>query len=109
MGELADRPRPGVRGQGFAGCSAVDTIGLPLTVLITAAGVQDRDGARPLLWNLRKASKALRPAAPGDQLPEPPTPPGASPTGSKSPSPPHPARRGGRPSHETTLDLSQLA
>ena len=34
---------------------AVDTIGLLLTVLITAAGVQDRDGARPLLWNLRKA------------------------------------------------------
>ena len=34
---------------------AVDTIGLLLTVLVTAAGVQDRDGARPLLWNLRKA------------------------------------------------------
>ena len=28
--------------------------GLLLTVLITAAGVQDRDAARPLLWNLRK-------------------------------------------------------
>jgi transposase len=35
---------------------AVDTIGLLLTVLITAAGVQDRDGAKPLLWNLRKHS-----------------------------------------------------
>jgi transposase len=34
---------------------AVDTIGLLLTVLVTAAAVQDRDGARPLLWNLRKA------------------------------------------------------
>ena len=33
---------------------AVDTIGLLLTVLVTAAGVQDRDGARPLLWNLRE-------------------------------------------------------
>jgi transposase len=30
----------------------VDTIGLLLTVLVTAASVQDRDGARPLLWNL---------------------------------------------------------
>ncbi len=35
---------------------AVDTIGLLLTVLITAAGVQDRDGAKPLLWNLRRAA-----------------------------------------------------
>jgi transposase len=34
---------------------AVDTIGLLLTVLITAASVQDRDAAKPLLWNLRKA------------------------------------------------------
>jgi hypothetical protein len=33
----------------------VDTIGLLLTVMVTAAGVQDRDGATPLLWNLRKA------------------------------------------------------
>ena len=39
---------------------AVDTIGLLLTVLITAAGVQDRDGARPLLWNLRKAFPSVR-------------------------------------------------
>src|SRR4029077_19646967 len=39
---------------------AVDTIGLLLTVLITAAGVQDRDGARPLLWNLRKACPSVR-------------------------------------------------
>jgi transposase len=34
---------------------AVDTLGLLLTVLVTAASVQDRDAARPLLWNLRKA------------------------------------------------------
>jgi transposase len=34
---------------------AVDTTGLLLTVLVTAASVQDRDAAKPLLWNLRKA------------------------------------------------------
>jgi transposase len=34
---------------------AVDTMGLPLTVLITAASIQDRDAARPMLWNLRRA------------------------------------------------------
>ena len=34
---------------------AVDTIGLLLTVVITAASVQDRDAAKPLLWNLRRA------------------------------------------------------
>lgn len=39
---------------------AVDTIGLLLTVLITAAGVQDRDGAKPLLWNLRRAFPSIR-------------------------------------------------
>jgi transposase len=39
---------------------AVDTIGLLLTVLVTAAGVQDRDGARPLLWNLRRAFPSVR-------------------------------------------------
>jgi transposase len=39
---------------------AVDTIGLLLTVLITAAGVQDRDGARPLLWNLRRAFPSVK-------------------------------------------------
>ncbi len=39
---------------------AVDTLGLLLTVLITAAGVQDRDGARPLLWNLRKTFPSVR-------------------------------------------------
>jgi transposase len=34
---------------------AVDTTGLLLAVVVTAASVQDRDGARPLLWNLRRA------------------------------------------------------
>jgi transposase len=34
---------------------AVDTSGLLLAVVITAASVQDRDGARPLLWNLHRA------------------------------------------------------
>ena len=39
---------------------AVDTIGLLLTVLITAASVQDRDAAKPLLWNLSKAFPKVR-------------------------------------------------
>jgi len=39
---------------------AVDTIGMLLTVLITAAGVQDRDGAKPLLWNLRRAFPSVK-------------------------------------------------
>jgi len=39
---------------------AVDTIGLLLTVLITAASVQDRDAAKPLLWNLKKAFPTVR-------------------------------------------------
>jgi len=38
----------------------VDALGLLLTVLITAAGVQDRDAARPLLWNLRKAFRPVK-------------------------------------------------
>ena len=38
----------------------MDTIGLLLTVLITAAGVQDRDGAKPLLWNLRRAFPSVK-------------------------------------------------
>ena len=33
----------------------MDTLGLLLTVLVTAASVQDRDAAKPLLWNLRRA------------------------------------------------------
>ena len=39
---------------------AVDTTGLLLTVLVTAASVQDRDAARPLLQNLRKAFPPVR-------------------------------------------------
>jgi transposase len=39
---------------------AVDTIGLVLAVVITAASVQDRDGARPLLWNLSRCCTRIR-------------------------------------------------
>jgi putative transposase len=39
---------------------AVDTAGLLLAVVITAASVQDRDAARPLLWNLRRAHHRVR-------------------------------------------------
>ena len=39
---------------------AVGTAGLLLAVLITAASVQDRDAAGPLLWNLRKAFPGIK-------------------------------------------------
>jgi putative transposase len=39
---------------------AVDTIGLLLAVLITAADVQDRDGAQTAARNLRKAFPSVR-------------------------------------------------
>jgi transposase len=39
---------------------AVDTLGLLLTVLVTAASVQDRDAAKPLLWNLRRAFPTVK-------------------------------------------------
>jgi transposase len=39
---------------------AVDTLGLLLAVMVTAASVQDRDAARPLLWRLRMAHRGLR-------------------------------------------------
>jgi transposase len=39
---------------------AVDTTGLLLAVMITAASVQDRDAARPLLWNLRRAVPSIK-------------------------------------------------
>ena len=39
---------------------AVDTLGLLLAVVVTAASVQDRDGARPLLWNLRRAFSTVK-------------------------------------------------
>jgi transposase len=38
----------------------VDTAGLLLAVVITAANVQDRDGARPLLWNLHRTCRRVR-------------------------------------------------
>ncbi len=39
---------------------AVDALGLLLAVVITAASVQDRDAARPLLWNLHRTSRSIR-------------------------------------------------
>jgi len=39
---------------------AVDTAGLVLAVVVTAASVQDRDAARPLLWNLTRACTRIR-------------------------------------------------
>ena len=39
---------------------AVDTLGLLLVVLVTAASVQDRDAARPLLWRLRVTDRGIR-------------------------------------------------
>jgi len=39
---------------------AVDTAGLVLAVVITAASVQDRDAARPLLWNLSRCCTRVR-------------------------------------------------
>ena len=39
---------------------AVDAMGLLLAVVITAASVQDRDAARPLLWNLHRTSARVR-------------------------------------------------
>jgi transposase len=38
----------------------VDTLGLLLVVLVTAASVQDRDAARPLLWRLRVGFRRIR-------------------------------------------------
>jgi transposase len=39
---------------------AADALGLLLTVLITAASIQDRDAARPLLWNLKRACPSVK-------------------------------------------------
>jgi transposase len=39
---------------------AVDVTGLVLDVVITAASVQDRDAARPLLWNTHRACRGVR-------------------------------------------------
>jgi transposase len=39
---------------------AVDAMGLLLAVVITAASVQDRAAARPLLWNLHRTCRRIR-------------------------------------------------
>src|SRR5712675_879416 len=39
---------------------AVDTAGLLLAVVVTAASTQDRDAAKPLLWNLRRAFPGVK-------------------------------------------------
>jgi putative transposase len=39
---------------------AVDTLGLIITIVVTAACVQDRDAARPLIWNLHRAGRRVR-------------------------------------------------
>jgi transposase len=39
---------------------AVDVMGLVLDVVITPASVQDRQGARPLLWNTHRACRHVR-------------------------------------------------
>ena len=38
----------------------MDTTGLVLAIEITAASVQDRDGARRLLWNVHRACRTFR-------------------------------------------------
>jgi transposase len=38
---------------------AVDAMGLLLAVVITAASVQDRDAARPLLWDLHRTCRRI--------------------------------------------------
>ena len=50
---------------GFAATAATAKLnkfamGLLLAVVITAAPVQDRDAARPLLWNLHRARRRIR-------------------------------------------------
>jgi transposase len=39
---------------------AVDVLGLLLAVVVTPASVQDRDGARPLLWRLRAGCRRVQ-------------------------------------------------
>jgi putative transposase len=62
--EIIARPRRGYdAGKKINGTKrhiAVDVIGLLLTVLVTAHSVQDRDAAKPLLWNLRKAFPSIK-------------------------------------------------
>jgi len=62
--EMIARPRRGYdAGKKINGTKrhiAVDTGGLLLAVLVTAASVQDRDAAKPLLWNLRRAFPSIQ-------------------------------------------------
>jgi transposase len=62
--EMIARPRRGYdAGKKINGTKrhlAVDTTGLLLTVMVTAASVQDPDAARPLLWNLRRAFPTIK-------------------------------------------------
>jgi putative transposase len=44
-------------------------LGLLLTVLATAAAVQDRDAAKPLLWNLRQAFPSIKVPGPTATMP----------------------------------------
>jgi transposase len=39
---------------------AVDVLGLLLAIVVTPASVQDRDGARPLLWRQRAEHRGIR-------------------------------------------------
>jgi putative transposase len=48
---------------------AVDTTGLVLDVVITAASVQDRQAARPLLWNTHRACRGVRRSGPVPDTP----------------------------------------
>jgi len=62
--EMIGRPRRGYdAGKKINGTKrhlAVDALGLLLTLLVTAASVQDRDAAKPLLWNLRRAFPSIK-------------------------------------------------
>ena len=62
--EIIARPRRGYdAGKKINGTKrhiAVVVIGLLLTVLVSAHSVQDRDAAKPLLWNLRKAFPSIK-------------------------------------------------
>ena len=60
-----DRPRrrgydAGKKINGTKRHIAVNTGGLLLAVLVTAASTQDRDAAKPLLWNLRRAFPSIQ-------------------------------------------------
>ena len=56
---LAVATTPGRRSTAASGTSLLHTGGLLLTVLVTAASNQDRDAARPLLWNLHRAFPSI--------------------------------------------------